>query len=186
QARWLAELEVRGELDAAARRSRLLRHAAERWTATKPDAPTVAAAVTSAAPAVAALLRAVATLPNGAVVLPDLDLSMSRDVWDELGPAGAPDADPPIARGDAVTHPQYHLKLLLNRMGVAREEVQPWHRAGMSKGPPERSRAISSLFQPPEASRSWVDLPADKRRLAGVRLMETANPEEEAQAIALL
>jgi ATP-dependent helicase/nuclease subunit B len=69
---------------------------------------------------------------------------------------------------------------------VARDEVSPWHRAGLSKGPPERSHAISSLFLPPEASKAWVSLPPDKRRLSGVRLMETANPEEEAQSVALL
>ena len=83
---------------------------------------------------------------------------------------------PPFARGDAVTHPQYHLKLLLNRMGVNRGEVQPWHRAGLGKGPPERSHAISNLFLPPEAAQGWVDLPADKRRLSGVRLLETRQP----------
>ena len=85
-----------------------------------------------------------------------------------------------------MTHPQYHLKLLLNRMGVNRAEVQPWHRRGLSAAAPERSHAISNLFLPPEASKAWVDLPAEKRRLAGVRVMETANPEAEAQAIALL
>ena len=186
QARWFDELVGRGEVDPADRRNRLFRHAAKRWRAEPPATPIVAAGVTSAAKGVAALLRTVARLPQGAVVLPDLDLSMSREVWDELGAAGAPDDDPPMARGDAVTHPQYHLKLLLNRMGISRDEVQPWHRAGLGKGPPERSHAISSLFLPPEASKSWAALPADKRRLSGVRLMETANPEEEAQAIALL
>jgi ATP-dependent helicase/nuclease subunit B len=85
-----------------------------------------------------------------------------------------------------VTHPQYHLKLLLNRMGVARGEVQPWHRSGPAAATPERSRAISSLFLPSEASAAWIDLPAEQRRLGGVRLMECAHPEEEAQAIALL
>ncbi len=186
QDRWLKELQARGEFDPADRRNRLFRHAARRWRASPPQTPVVAAGVTSAAKGVAALLRRVARLPQGAVVLPDLDLAMSAEVWDELGHAGAPDVDPPIARGDAVTHPQYHLKLLLNRMNVSRGEVQPWHRAGLGKGPPERSHAISSLFLPPQASQSWVDLPTDKRRLAGVRLMETANPEEEAQAVALL
>ncbi len=120
------------------------------------------------------------------MVLPDLDLAMDAEVWDELGTAGARGAEMPFGREDAVTHPQYHLKLLLNRMWIAREEVQPWHRAGLGAGPPERSQAISSLFLPPQASKAWADLPADKRRLTGVRLMETANPEEEAQAIALL
>lgn len=188
QQRWLAELEAMGALDASARRNRLFDYAAGRWRATPPATPIVAAGVTSAAPALANLLRVVSELPRGAVILPDLDLTMPTHVWDELGAAGAGDnpGDPPFAPGDAVTHPQYHLKLLLNRMGVNRDEVQPWHRAGIGKGPPERSHAISSLFLPPQASRVWVDLPADKRRLSGVRVMESATPEAEAQAIALL
>ncbi|MFN6935481.1 MAG: PD-(D/E)XK nuclease family protein [Tsuneonella sp.] len=188
QARWLAELASAGALDASARRNRLFEHAARRWRATPPETPVVAAGVTSAAPALADLLRVVSELPRGAVILPDLDLSMPDHVWDELGGAGAVEnpGDPPFAPGDAVTHPQYHLKLLLNRMGVNRAEVQQWHRAGVGKGPPERTHAISSLFLPPQASRTWVDLPADKRRLSGVRVMESVNPEAEAQAIALL
>jgi ATP-dependent helicase/nuclease subunit B len=186
QQMWAAELRSRGEVDAATRRNRLFERAADRWRADPPATPIVAAGVTSAAPALAELLRVVSELPQGAVILPDLDLSMSAEVWDELGAAGGRDADPPLARGDAVTHPQYHLKLLLNRMGVNRAEVQPWHRAGLGKGPPERSHAISNLFLPPEASKAWAALPPEKRRLAGVRILEAANPEEEAQAIALL
>ena len=188
QARWLSELGEAGQLDAAARRSRLFDHAAKKWQATPPATPIVAVGVTSAAPALARMLRAVSDLPQGAVILPDLDLSMPDDVWNELGVAGAPEVlgDPFFERGDAVTHPQYHLKLLLNRMGVARGEVRQWHRKGDAAAPPERTHAISSLFLPPEASQSWIDLPPEKRRLSGVRLMESAGPEEEAQAIALL
>lgn len=188
QAHWLAELSERGEVDAPVRRNLLFEHAARRWREAPPAHPIVAAGVTSASPALAGLLRVVAELPRGAVILPDLDLSLDRAVWDMLGTAGAPESpsDPPFGDGDAVVHPQYHLKLLLNRMGVARAEVQPWHRAGLGAGPPERSRAISSLFLPPAASAGWVDLPASERRLAGVRLMESAHPGEEAQAIAIL
>ncbi|QPC99800.1 double-strand break repair protein AddB [Qipengyuania soli] len=188
QARWLAQLDEWGAIDTATRRNRLFEHAAREWKANPPLTPIVAAGVTSAAPALANLLRVVADLPQGAVILPDFDLTMPDVVWDELGRAGAaPEpGESPFARDDAVTHPQYHLKLLLNRMSVRREEVQPWHRRGMTAAPPERSHAIGSLFLPPEASKAWVDLPADKRRLAGVRVMQAANPEEEAQAIALL
>ena len=181
QARWFAELTASGQVDLPDRRNKLFRRARKRWREAPPPTPIVAAGVTSASPALARLLRTIAELPQGAVVLPDLDLSLSEAVWDELG-----EATTPFARDEAVTHPQYHLKLLLNRMGVARGEVQPWHRAGLGKGPPERSHAISSLFLPPEASKAWVELPPGRRRLAGVRLMECANPEEEAQAIALL
>ncbi len=188
QHRWLGELQERGELDAAARRNRLFDYAARRWAENPPATPIAAAGVTSAAPALARLLRVVAEMPRGAVILPDFDLSLDDTVWEELGCAGAPEepGGPPFGMGDAVTHPQYHLKLLLNRMGIARAEVRPWHRAGMTAAPPARSHALSSLFLPPKASASWASLPPESRRLAGVRLMETANPEEEAQAIALL
>lgn len=188
RAYWTSELAERGMVDAPERRNLLLAHAAAAWRADPPERPIVAAGVTSASPAIAGLLRAVADLPQGAVVLPDLDLALDDGVWDALGQAGAPDeADGvPFGRGDQVTHPQYHLKLLLNRMGIARGEVRPWHRAGIAAAPPARSRAISNLFLPPEASAAWVDLPPADRRLAGVRLMQSANPEEEAQAIAIL
>src|SRR3546814_6300629 len=71
-------------------------------------------------------------------------------------------------------------------MGVARAEGGQWQRRGSTGAEPARSHAISSLFLPPQASRAWIDLDAAKRRLSGVRLIESATSEEEAQAIALL
>jgi ATP-dependent helicase/nuclease subunit B len=188
QARWKSRLGELGSVDAATRRNLLFDRAARRWRDTPPATPIIAAGVTSASPALARMLRVVANLPNGAVVLPDLDLSLSDEAWAELGRAGAaPEPGAEIfGAGDALTHPQYHLKLLLERMSVRREEVRAWHRKGMTASEPDRSHAISSLFLPPQASRSWIDLDADKRRLNGVRLMTSATSEEEAQAIALL
>lgn len=188
QAHWLAELAARGEVDAPVRRNLLFDHAARRWRETPPDQPIVAAGITSASPALARLLKVVSELPGGAVILPDLDLALDPAVWDALGNAGHPDepGGPPFGARDALAHPQYHLKLLLNRMGVNRGEVDAWHRAGLSAAPPARSKAISNLFLPPEGSAGWVDLKAEQRRLSGVRLMECAHPGEEAQAIALL
>lgn len=184
-ARWQAELGGLDKLDAPERRNRLMAHTAAAWRARPPAHPVIAAGVTSASPAVAHLLRVVADLPDGGVILPDLDLALDEPVWEALGSAGSAEGGV-FERGDVVTHPQYHLKLLLNRMGLARGEVEPWHRSGLSPAPPERSRAISNLFLPPEASAAWVSLEAKDRRLSGVRVMESANPEEEAQAIAVL
>ncbi|MEM7779941.1 MAG: double-strand break repair protein AddB [Pseudomonadota bacterium] len=187
-ARWNDRCAKRGEIDAATRRNLLFDRAAKRWRSEAPATPILAAGVTSASPALARMLRAIAQLENGAVVLPDLDLELSPDAWEELGRAGIAPEPGAEAFGskEVLTHPQYHLKLLLQRMGVAREEVRAWHRKGISAAPPARSRAISSLFLPPQASRSWVDLDKDKRRLTGLRLMENATAEEEAQSIALL
>lgn len=188
QARWLAELAARGEVDPPTRRNQLFEHAAQRWQASPPPHPVVAAGVTSASPALARLLRVVAELQQGAVILPDLDLSLDEAVWQSLGSAGIPAAEgeAPFGERDALAHPQYHLKLLLNRMGVNRTEVDPWHRAGLAAAAPERSKAISNLFLPPEGSAGWVNLKPEQRRLSGVRLMECAHPGEEAQALALL
>ena len=188
QALWLARLADTDEVDAATRRNLLFERAAKRWRANAPELPIVAAGVTSAAPALARLLRVIADLPNGAVILPDLDIAMSDAAWDELGRAGAaPEPGGDIFSGrDALAHPQYHLKLLLGRMGIARAEVRPWHRRGIAAAEPARSHAISSLFLPPQASQTWVDLDASKRRLKDVRLMTSATIEEEAQAIALM
>lgn len=183
--KWQDHLAGIGRVDAPERRNRLLAHAAQVWSDRPPARPIIAAGVTSASPAVARLLRVVAELPDGGVILPDLDLALEPEVWEALGSAGGPDGAV-FERGDVVTHPQYHLKLLLNRMGIARGEVEPWHRSGMSPAPPERSRAISNLFLPPDASAAWVSLEARQRRLSGVRVMESATPEEEAQAIAVL
>ena len=187
QDKWLAELAEMGRVDAATRRNLLFAHAAKSWRAEPPDTPIVAAGVTSAAPALARLLRVISTLPQGAVILPDLDLALSDEAWSELGRAGQSDdaQGETLGRDDAPTHPQYHLKLLLGRMGINRGEVQQWHRRGLGAAPPERTHAVSALFLPPEASKGWVDLPSEKRRLSGVRLLEVGNPEEEAQAVAL-
>ena len=165
QAQWLSELAARGEVDAPVRRNLLFEHAARRWTESPPPYPVVAAGITSASPALAKLLRVIAALPNSAVILPDLDLALDEAVWAALGSAGIPEGpdEPPFGAQDAATHPQYHLKLLLNRIGVARAEVDPWHRAGLGAAPPARSRAISNLFLPPAASAGWVDLPMDGR-----------------------
>ena len=188
QAHWLAELAARGEVDAPTRRNLLFEAAARRWKAEPPVHPIVAAGITSASSALARLLRVVSELPGGAVILPDLDLGLDAAVWQSLGQAGIAEnpGEAPFGTDDAVTHPQYHLKLLLGRMGVQREEVQLWHRAGLAAAPPTRSKAISSLFLPPAASADWAQLPDDARRLSGVRLMESAHPGEESLAIALL
>ncbi len=81
-ARWQTELDVRGEVDAATRRNLLFDRAARRWQQAPPPFPIVAAGVTSASPALARLLRVVADMPQGAVVLPDLDLAMDDAAWE--------------------------------------------------------------------------------------------------------
>jgi ATP-dependent helicase/nuclease subunit B len=176
---WPAVLREQGTLDLAERRNRLLRRLAERWEVEPPAGFTVAAGITTAAPAVAALLGRVARMPEGMVVLPGLWLAETfpREEWDSLGP----DEN---GRGETA-HPQFHLKLLLDRIGIAREEVQRWRRSGRAASPPARSRAVANAMAAPDYSHKWETLRPAERRLGGIRLAELPDAAAEAQAIAL-
>jgi len=176
---WPHLLVERGAIDLADRRNRLLHRLADRWKSEPPPGFTVAAGITTAAPAVAALVARVARMSNGMVVLPGLWLSniFPDEEWDALGP----DED---GRGEG-THPQYHLKLLLDRLGVAREEVQPWRWSGAGASSPARGRAVANAMAAPDFSHKWESLRPAERRLSGIRLAELPDPASEAQAIAL-
>ncbi|PSJ37261.1 double-strand break repair protein AddB [Allosphingosinicella deserti] len=181
---WPRELAARGRIDLADRRNRLLHAVARRWRAEPPRGFVCAAGITSAAPAIAALLRTVARLPAGSVVLPGLDLDMPEEEWQALGPH-VPDPVTGRRRASIETHPQFHMKLLLDRMAVGRGELQRWRWGGGRDAPAVRSRAITNAMAPATFTSKWQTLPPVERRLSGVRALELADPAEEAQAIAV-
>lgn len=182
--RWPHELERLGAIDLAERRRRLLSRTADRWARHSPARFVCAAGVTSPVPAVARLLRCVAGLDDGFVVLPGVATGLDDDVWQALGPH-APDPATGQRRPSVETHPQFHLKLLLDRMGVARAEVQPWRVASDLDAAPARGRAIDSAMLPAAFTHRWPTLAKGERRFDGVTAIDVATPAEEAQAIAL-
>lgn len=185
---WESELAKEGRIDPAERRNRLLDKAADRWRDNPPQSPVIAAGITTSAPAIARLLRSIAQLPQGMVVLPGLDLDMDAALWEAIGepvPVTTPGEAPPAER-PAVTHPQYHLKQLLHAMSIERAEVEPWQAEPRTGLVADRANLLRSIFLPARLSDRWVTLPAADRRTKGIRIVEAENPEEEAQAIALL
>ncbi|MEA3012668.1 MAG: ATP-dependent helicase/nuclease subunit [Sphingomonadales bacterium] len=181
---WPALLKESGRIDLARRRNLLLDAVARRWRAMPPPGFVCAAGITTAAPAVARLLGAVARLPEGMLVLPGLDLALPAAEWDALGPH-EPDEETGRRPPSIETHPQFQLKLLLDRMSVARGEVERWRWGGGSDAPAARSRAIAHAMAPARFTEKWQWLKPAERRLTGVRGLETSDPAEEAQAIAL-
>jgi ATP-dependent helicase/nuclease subunit B len=176
---WPREIARRDAIDLTERRNRLLRSMASRWKRSPPPGFTLAAGITTAVPAVAALLQTVARMEGGMVVLPSLSLekAMPQEEWDALGP----DED---GRGEE-SHPQFHLKLLLDRMGVGRGEVRVWSGAGNSASPAVRGRAVAHAMAAAEFSDKWNRLPPPERRLTGVKAAEFADPAGEAMGIAI-
>jgi len=182
--RWPSELARLGRIDLAERRSKLLDRVVRRWQDSALSGFVCAAGITASAPAIARLLRAVAELSEGLVVLPGIATVMDDAEWASLGPHPA---DPVTGRRQRATetHPQFHLKLLLERMRVNRNDVRDWRHASEHDAMPSRTKAITSALAPPAFTAQWSALPASARRLDGVRRLEVATPAEEAQAIAL-
>ncbi|MGF7148047.1 ATP-dependent helicase/nuclease subunit B [Sphingomonas zeicaulis] len=178
--RWPRELAEIGRIDRATRRNLLLHQTAERWKREAPPGFVVAAGVTVAAPAVAALLKTIAWLKRGMVVLPGFDQAMPEDEWEALGPF-----PPESGRRAAETHPQFNLKLLLDRMDIAPGEVERWRWGGGHDASAARGRAVNNALKPARFTGKWHELDAPERLLTGVRTLEAATPAEEAQAIAI-
>lgn len=176
---WPDLLAEQGLIDLAGRRNRLLHGLAERWKNEPPPGFTVAAGITTAAPAVASLSGRVARMPGGMVVLPGLWLAdvFPDEEWNALGP----DEN---GRGEA-THPQYHLKRLLDRIGVGRGEVKRWRYPGGATSSPPRGRAVANAMATADYSHEWKELRPGQRRLTGIRVAELPDAASEAQAIAL-
>ncbi len=186
---WPAHLAETGRDDPAVRRHRAVRAAAKRLTETPPPGPVIAAGSTGSVPSTADLIAAVAGLAQGAVVLPGLDLDLDDAAWDLLEPKAG-------AAGDPVPgHPQYGLRLLLDRLGVTRAEVTPLlggDDAAADTGAARR-RLLSEALRPAATSDRWRGFRAEiaagdfdlAAALDGLALIEARNEAEEALVVAL-
>ena len=174
---WPERLATLGRIDLADRRNRLLRRLADRWRERPPEGFTVAAGITTAAPAVARVLHCVARMADGMVVLPALALEQSLPAaeWEAL------DSDGKLQQ----THPQFHLKQLLDALEIARGEVATWPAGGRAASPAARGRAVSNAMTSAAFTDKWSSLTPAERRLTGVRAAEFPDPAAEAQGIAL-
>jgi ATP-dependent helicase/nuclease subunit B len=181
---WPKILRAYGAIEQAARRDLLIEAEAARLAST--DAPVIAAGSTGSMPATAQLLTAVARLPHGAVVLPGLDTELDESAWQLIG--GRKDARGRDLLPPAPGHPQFAMHALLQRIGIGRNEVVSLARPA-SHG---RERFVSEALRPAASTECWQARIADlgfmadaQAALAGVALIEAANAEEEALAIAV-
>ncbi len=172
QTEWPKILEAEGRISPAARRNQALKALAEKLQNDPPKGPVIAAGSTGSIPATAELLRVIAHLPNGAIVLPGLDRELDEASWRNLDPG----------------HPQFGQMQLLRRMNVARTDVQDW----IAPPNPARERALREALRPAPTTDAWRTIAEDKQEgaiaagIKGVELISAADPAEEAAAIALV
>jgi len=177
---WPAHLAESGLVDPVVRRDTLIRAEAERLGRSPPAGPVIAAGSTGTIPASADLLKTIAGLPQGALVLPGLDQDLDEAAWLAIGETGAA----------SVGHPQYGLKQLLGRLKIGRADVTP-----LGAVPPAlafRARLAAEALRPAETTDMWTTLRigfaeprALEASLAGVTYLLAHNEREEGLAIAI-
>lgn len=179
---WPAFLAEAGYIDPKARRSALIRRAAHQLSTTPPAGPVIVAGATGSVPATAELLKAVLNLPNGAIVLPALDLEMDEVSWAAISGTGDKEPIP--------GHPQYSLNKLLQTLGRTRSDVQP---LGQPATPDlsVRGKIVNEALRPAETTDAWQTFFASseaalrQNSFSGVGVLSASGEAEEALAVAL-
>lgn len=177
---WPAILQDMGKIDPEEYKTAVIRIQTLHWQRMPTPKPVIAAGFTHVTPAVGDLLKTVADLPGGAVVLPGLERDMDPAVWQVL---------PPM-------HPQAGLKQVTGLLGVEPVTVRDW--------PVRVSQATSRVANPQASAHARRDLlsqalvPAstlaesgmkktkiDPKALSGMDLIAAGTAQEEANVIAL-
>ena len=173
---WPARLSASGRDDGAALRRQRFDRQIQALPWLFGDRPVIAAGSTGSIPATARLLKAIAALPRGAVVLPGLDTTMSAAdqaalLENEHNPHG---------------HPQYQLVRLLAALGspaTAVEELAPTSHP--------RTTMVSRAMALARDTTRWPMQKAhaipmeDSGATTGVAIIAARNEDEEARAVAL-
>lgn len=172
-AAWPLILEERGQIDIAERRNRTLRKQAATAPLLYGERPVIAAGSTGSIPATAELLKAIAALPRGAVVLPGLDTTLNAKQHEML-----------IDGANTQGHPQYGLAKLLRALGAGIADVEEL--AGESP----RTTIVRHALAPTEQTAAWTTaratIAADlDAALAGVSILAAPNLDVQARAVAL-
>ena len=179
---WPKYLADKRLVSPVARRSLLMAMEAERLARGSPH-PVIAAGSTGTVPATARLLEVIASLPNGAVVLPGLDKSLDEESWATLS--------------EHPEHAQAGMAELLRRLGVRRDEVTTVPGSEPDAASRARLYLASEALRPAESTEHWQEFLAAEElspegrasvanALAGMRLVVAPNAHEEAEAIALI
>jgi ATP-dependent helicase/nuclease subunit B len=166
---WPRVLASEDCIDPADRRNRLLELQVRVWERSPPEHPVIAAGSTGTVPATADLLKVVATLPNGWVVLPGLDQWLDEKSW----------------RSIDETHYQFGLRELVLHLGVHRFDILNWMESEVESH--HRPRFLSEVLRPAETTHEWLQQESlAKLALSGVNRIDCPGPEEEARVIALV
>lgn len=147
------------------------------WAEHPATHPVLAIGSTGSRAETALFMRAVAALPQGAVVLPGLDRAMDAGDWARL-------TDDDVS----ADHPQTALAHFCAGAGIGFNDIQNWTNTPVANE--ARNKVISLALRPAPFTDQWLDrgpaLASEMdQAMNGVTLIEAETPKEEALALAL-
>lgn len=168
---WPEILAEKGVSDAGTHRNLSLKMLAKYWKENPPQNPVIAAGSTGSIPATANLLKVIANIPQGGVILPGLDQIMDNDSWENI----------------TETHPQSGLKALLESLGAERMNVAEWIPSSFLRKEVHREQLISQIMLPATSSDKWQKMEViPDTAVVGISRIYAPTLQDEARVIALL
>lgn len=162
-------------LDPQARLRLIVSDLTTRWQDTPPQHPVIIAGSTGSRGVAHDFMTLVSRLPQGAVVLPGFDFAMPNATWSAM--------DDQMVAED---HPQFRFRAFLDTVGVSPSDVAVW---GDAPPDPARNAVVSLALRPAPVTDQWrIDGPQlgdVQAATAGLTLVETDTPRQEAEVIAL-
>ena len=182
---WPARLAELNMEEPQTRKVKLLDALVSHWTENPPDYPVVIAGSTGSLRATRRLMRVVANLPKGMVILPGFQATDNDETWDSIDEQ----------------HPQYAMKLLINGLEVDRGDVRNFvtdvvGQDAKDKNREARTRVLEEALVPASRTADWLarigKLETDfgevifDEAVEGLSLIEARSDAEEALAVALI
>lgn len=176
---WPAHLKELGLIDPATKQRLSIEALARNWQVTPPKTPIFIAGSTGSIPATRILMKTVAGLEKGCVILPGLDKEMGERDFARI-------------KGET-SHPQRIMFETIQGIGQGRDEIQYFPSdISIDKKLLLRRQVLNAALTPKESTADWLKtcetLGYDEIDAAtcGLSLIEAQNEETEAEAIALL
>lgn len=182
---WPARLAELNMEEPQTRKVKLLDALVAHWTENPPDHPVIIAGSTGSLRATRRLMRVVANLPKGLVILPGFQATDNDETWESIDEQ----------------HPQYAMKLLINGLNIDRGDVRNFvtdvvEDTSKNKHQIARTRVLEEALVPASRTYDWLKriekLEADSGKeifddaVDGLSLIEARSDAEEALAVALI
>ena len=176
---WPAYLGQQGRIDGCTRRRAVLSALSVHWRHNPPRQKITAVGFRDRDPGTLDLLAAIASAPQGEIVLQGFDPAIDDASWQQLGES----------------HGDYATRVLFERIHASKADVALWpgrvERTGFARAVnPEqtnqaRQKLLREAMRPAATAEGWGNLSLDAQALNGMDMITAGSPQEEASVIAL-